>query len=65
MSAMDAVFDLLFPYEGLVSREVMKILSNPVDRESYMDAIDKMRNGSHRETVKLESGEEIEIYWGY
>lgn len=41
----------------IMSDEVREILSNPEDREKFMDAVDKIKNsGSQKESVKLEDG---------
>ena len=60
--ANESFFDQYFPSESsYVSKEVMKILDHPGDREKYIDASDKLRKGSRSETITLHSGEKIII----
>jgi len=60
--AVKVVFETYLPAENdLISPEVREILADPHDKQSYLDAIDNMRNGSTRETITLHNGKQLTL----
>lgn len=59
----ESMLDLFYDDTALVSREAQKILSHPIDRKIYIDAIDKLRTMEEGEplTIELSSGKKMTI----
>lgn len=47
----------------VMSHEAQRIFADSEDRKLYMDAVDKLRNGSKEETITLHTGETITLLW--
>lgn len=61
-NAFAVVFDAYFPTDlDLISPEAKQILGNPEDKKKYLDAIDRMREGSKREILVLHNGKELTL----
>ena len=46
----------------IISKEAQEILSHPEDRKLYIDAIERLRNGSKEETITLHTGNTITLF---
>ncbi len=58
IKAVSNVFESYFTSDmDVVSSETKRILSNPGDRQKYMDAIERLQRGeTHEEKIELSSG---------
>ena len=60
--AVKDVINTYLPSESdLISTEVKEILSDPDDKKSYLNAIDKMKKGSKEETITLHNGKKLTL----
>lgn len=62
LKVMGTVADRYFASDmEVISPEARRILSNPDDKKKYLDAVERLKGQSKKETIKLSTGETITL----
>ena len=57
----EIILDIFFDDNLVYSRTFKRIMSNPSDKIKYLEAVEKLENGSKEETIELETVGKITI----